>query len=769
MRPLIALLLLLLLLLLWLLLPLAAALSLSLSHPASGQGQLFVVTTPSDAGDGLCDQSCTLRDALLAANMAGADGQVTFNVGAGPVRIVPTTPLPMITAPGTVIDATTQPGWTADPIVMIDGDAAGETSGLVSTAADVEFRGLIVGDFEQYGLVAMGATANGNRFLGNWLGLDRSGTAAAPNGRGGIGVLGGAADARIGDTCAACGNRLAGNSVPARTGHGLVIGGAGSSAARIVNNAIGLASDGAALPNDDGILIVDGGRATIGGPAADERNLISGNRVAGIELRDTGTGSLRIEGNWIGLSQSGADTIGNDVGLFVHGDTTQLIVGGPTPSARNVISGNRVGIALEQGARDIAIEGNWFGLDAGGSTALPNTEDGLSLLAGTEDVTIGGDATSQGNRIIGGANAIVVVAATATVIQNNDIGLMPDGSLEGQNVAITLRGGAARTLLSDNRIAGSAGPAVLLLDGATERNRITRNAFLGNAGIAIDLGGDGPTPNDAGDTDTGPNGRLNAPAILDAADDTVRGSAPPGATVELYSVTAPGAALADQSGFGPGGEFLGDTDANATGDWSLTAALPPAAPLTAIAIDADGNTSEFSANFLGEEITLALSSGFTPVGWFGPALDPALAFGAIAQRLEAAFRYDPLAQTWDVHRPDFPFLSDLGTLQPGDALWLLISPGPAIDWPQPAALPGGRDLTLPRGLNFVTWTGPPTEAADAVAPLSGRLSTLFRWNPDREAFEVVFPALPIPGLVTLLQPRDVLWLRLTAPATWQQP
>ena len=388
-------------------------------------------------------------------------------------------------------------------------------------------------------------------------------------------MLGGAAGAFIGDTCDGCGNRLAGNSVPARTGHGLVIGGAGSSAARIVNNTIGLAADGAALPNDDGILIVDGARATIGGPGSDERNLISGNRVAGIELRDAGSGTLRIEGNWIGLSASGAGAIGNEVGLFLHGDTTQVIIGGPTPSARNVISGNRVGIAVEQDARDIAIEGNWIGLDAGGSTAVPNTEDGVSILAGAEDVTIGGDTLAHGNRIVGSANGIVVVAATGTLIQSNDIGLLPDGSFAGNDVGITLRAGAARSLVSDNRIAASAGPALLLIDDATERNRITRNAFLGNAGIAIDLGGDGPTPNDAGDADTGPNGALNTPAILDAGAGTVRGSAPPGATVELYSVTAPGVALPDQSGFGPGGAFLGDADANASGDWSLS--VPPAA------------------------------------------------------------------------------------------------------------------------------------------------------------------------------------------------
>jgi len=729
---------------------------------------VFVVTTPSDSGDGVCDQSCTLRDAILAAN-GGVGAQVRFGVGAGPVRIVPTTPLPAIIAPETVIDGTTQPGWSGDPIVMIDGDAAGESSGLVSTAAGVEFRGLIVGDFEQYGLVAMGASASDNGFFGNWLGMDQSGVAAAPNALGGIGVLGGAAEARVGASCVDCGNRMAGNSVPARTGHGLVVGGVGSSTARIVNNSFGIGADGAALPNDDGILIVDEGQASIGGVGANEGNVISGNRVAGIELSDAGDGSTRIEGNWIGLSQSGAGAIGNDVGVFIHGDTAQVILGGPSSGARNVISGNRVGVAVEQGAGDIAIEGNWIGLDAGGSTVVANTEDGVSIVAAADDVMIGGDTATQGNYIVGSANGIVVEGAMGVLIEGNEIGLMPDGAAAGNEVGITLQDSAARTVVRNNCIAGSARAAVVLPDDAGERNRISRNAFLGNVGIAIDLGDDGPTPNDASDADSGPNGVLNTPTIASADTDGVSGNAPPGSMVEIYGVTAPGVALVDESGFGPGGAFLGEADTNASGSWSLSIDLPPGVPLSAIAIDAAGNTSEFGANFTGEYVSVSLGSGFTPVGWFGGVASPEQAFEAIGPRLDAAFRYDSLAQTWDVHRPNFPFLSDLDELQPGDALWLLLTPGSSVDWLQHAALPGGRALTLRRGLNFVTWTGPTTEAGDAVAPMVGSISTAFRWNLDQRAFEIVFPTLPIAGLVTLLQPRDVLWLRMTTQATWQQP
>ena len=757
-------------------LPLAATGGLAFFRTAAAQGSageapVFVVTAVGDGGDGVCDVSCTLRDALLAAN-AAEGARIHFGIGRGAVHIAPVRALPIITGPGTVIDGTTQPGWAGNPIVMIDGAVAGETNGLVSTAPAVEFRGLIVGNFAYYGLAARGADAVANRFLGNWVGTDRSGRAAAPNRRGGIGVVEGAREAIVGDSCESCGNRLAGNSTRGRTGHGLVVGGAGSSAAQVVNNTIGLGADGTALPNDDGVLIVDGGWAKIGGTGLNERNLISGNRVAGIELRDAGGTTMRIEGNWIGLAPGGAATAGNDVGLFIHGvrdGTARVIVGGLQAANRNVISGNRVGLALERGARAIAVIGNWIGLSADGATPLANAEDAVSVLRGTRHITIGGSTVAQGNYIVSAANGVTVEGAEGVSIQNNGIGVMPDGSLVGNLAGITLRNGARETIVRHNRIGGSAAAAVLLLHGNTVRNLVSRNLFLGNPGIAIDLGGDGPTANDPGDADTGPNGRLNAPVILAAGLERVHGTAPPGATVELYAVGAPGFPQVDQSGFGPGGRHLGATVANAAGEWSLEAEVAPSAPVSAIAIDADGNTSEFAANFVEEQITLSLAAGFTPVGWFGEEVEPAVAFASIAQRLEAVFRYDAAAQRWETFRPARSSRSSLDVLRTGDALWLRISPGPPIEWAQPATLPASRALPLQRGLNFVTWTGPPRAAAEALASLAAQITSTFRWDPELKVFEVVFRSIPTPTREVILQPRDVLWVGMTEAATWQQP
>ena len=105
------------------------------------------------------------------------------------------------------------------------------------------------------------------------------------------------------------------------------------------------------LPNDDGILIVDSAQATIRG------NTIGNSKVAGIELRDTRV-PVDIDGNWIGVRRDG-EVASNDVGVFLGPGSAVVRVGAGAP---NVIAGNRVGIAIEQGAREAEIWRNWLGL-----------------------------------------------------------------------------------------------------------------------------------------------------------------------------------------------------------------------------------------------------------------------------------------------------------------------------------------------------------------------------------------------------------------------
>ena len=798
----------------------------------------LLVNSAADPGDGTCDASCTLRDALQRLADEGIPQRITFDLprGSDGVALIRVRlPLPLIETPGAIVDGTTQPGYLDRPIVYLEGSAAPKASGLVVTAADVELRALAAGNFERYGFAAIGEEADRTRFLGLWSGVAPDGRSPAPNALSGLAVLGGAGDARIGDHCAGCGNLLAGNSHDGRTGHGVLVAGHGTIGQRIINNRIGLDIDGAALPNDDGILIVDGGHATIGARGIAQRNVISGNRVAGIELRDTNFLQIQIEANLIGLDLTGSRAVPNDVGIFINDGAGNVAIGAPLASAANVIAGNRVGIAIETSARNITIRGNRIGLDLSGRQALPNTEDGISIVAGGRDVIIGGPAAADANQITGNGNAIVIEGeATANItIQGNIIGLTligaePLGNVSGISVGaatgiqiggrgdgegntIVASDGAAVALsgttgadVSGNRI--GLGPldqplgnavGVILLDGASDnriqenifaanreagiqvigadaiRNRLTRNAFLDAAGQPIDLGADGPTPNDPGDDDAGPNNLLNTPLIdfyeHDGRAATVRGSAPSRQRVEVYRVSSPRlpATQPHSSGFGGGAELLATSRVDSDGRWEVRFSAAAGELLTTLSVTSAGDTSEFGLNFQPPPPEF-LTSGLTASGWFADpiAIDDAVA--ALGSRVRSVFRFDAVAQRWQVFRPAFPAFSDLVSLDRGDTIWIQLSEGNRLFWAQPAALVSARSLALEASLNFVSWTGPPTSVSGALGPLADVTQAVFRYDRGSQTFALVFPAL-VPGFAPILQPHDIFWLRLDQPAQWDPP
>ena len=814
----------------------AIALPQGVPHALHAQpSDVLTVNSGADPGDGECDDSCTLRDAILTANAREGPDRIEFAIGEGPVTIRPLTALPVLEDGGTLIDGSTQPGESSLPLVYLDGAGVALASGLLITGADVEIRGLAVGNFVRYGLAAIGETAQRARFIGNWVGLSPDGRTAAPNQLSGIGVLSGAGGALVGDSCDGCGNRVAGNSAPDRTGHGILIGGSGSLAARVLNNVIGLNVDGAALPNDDGILIVDDAHAGIGGRRPGEANLISGNRVAGIEVRDTGFLPLRIEGNWIGLSESGDAAVANDIGVFINGGAARVTVGGTSFSAGNVISGNRVGIAIEQLARDVIVVGNLIGLDPLGLRIIPNVEDGVSVVAGARDVIVGGPATTEANWIGGNGNAVVIADPTTAnvTVRGNRIGVMRDGvtaapnavgiavmeaqgvllggsgSNEGNvivasgtsavvlddveraqvignrigllvddrplanNVGVTLQGGTTEALVQLNRIGGNTGAGIVVLDEGTRRNRLTRNVFLTNGGIGIDLGGDGFTPEPVVGG-TGPNAGIAAPSIDEIVQVSsfysVRGRGPLGVQVQVYLVspTLPPFADAHPSGFGAGGRWLGGSDVDDEGNWELTLAIRPDATLTVLSVDPAGNTSEFGENRpLPSSIRIA--EGLTAVAWLGPELPAEEAFQGFSTSLQTVFRFDPASGGWLTFRPGLPAsLSTLATVTPGDALWIALSPGTGFAWAPPRAEPAARSLTLQPGLNFVSWSGPPTAADEALDPLGDAVEVVFRLEAGGTVFTLVFPRIPGRPAPEPLQNGALLWLRASRAVEWTQ-
>ena len=138
-----------------------------LTMAPSAQAIDFPVNQFDDAGDGTCDGTCTLRDAIDDANaLAGAD-RVTFTAGG-----VITTASPLTVSEELDIDGTSVPGYTAgdDPPVEIDGNGAVAT-GIVVNGDDSEIRALSIYRFSTTQVLLEGT---GSALESSWIGVRAS-------------------------------------------------------------------------------------------------------------------------------------------------------------------------------------------------------------------------------------------------------------------------------------------------------------------------------------------------------------------------------------------------------------------------------------------------------------------------------------------------------------------------------------------------------------------------------------------------------------------
>ena len=122
--------------------------------------------------------------------------------------------------------------------------------------------------------------------------------------------------------------------------------------------------------------------------------------------------------------------------------------------------------------------------------------------------------------------------------------------------------------------------------------------------------------------------------------------------------------------------------------------------------------------------------------------DPAELVALIGPRLDSLWGYSATLQTWLVHRPGgLALLNTLGALQTGQALFLLLSAGPAL----PIALadllgPGVITVSLLPEWNFVGFTGADETAVLGLLPPG--VDVAFRFGVTAQAWEGVFPDSP---------------------------
>ncbi|GEM_PF-6286198 len=402
-------------------------------------------------------------------------------------------------------------------------------------------RNIITGNYD--GIVIVGATSNGNKILGNFIGLDAGGINPIGNERYGIMIYGGINNI-VGGTSLDARNVIASNRQ-----EGIRLR-AGASGNIIQGNFIGMDSTGTiSFGNFDGIYSKDAHDNLIGGTANGAGNIISGNNRHGVFL-DTLTTNTVIQGNLIGVTRNGGTLVplgnkGNGIDISF---SPQNIIGGILPNSGNVIGGNVLfGIDIGGlGSDKNEVIGNGIGTDGTGTLSLGNGHDGIFII---------------GNK--------------------NTIG----GTLDVQK----------------NYISNNMGAGVYLMGG--QGNLISHNAIQTNVGLGIDIDPPGPTPNDPSDPDFGPNLIQNYPVIDSVLDNTsptvVKGrlnSAPNNSfTIEFFKSPS-----GDESGYGEGQTLITSTTVNTdpSGNGVFSVSLPspldPGYVVTATATDSAGNTSEFS-------------------------------------------------------------------------------------------------------------------------------------------------------------------------------
>jgi parallel beta-helix repeat protein len=705
-----------------------------------------IVTTTADVGPG------SLRAAIYYATDHPGSA-VRFNIpnsdpgySNGVYNLHLTGHLPPLVANGMVIDGSTQPGFTNQPLIVVDASQiipetyTSDTVLIYSSSNQI--KNISFTGFDWNGLTLIYADATNNTISGCWLGVDSTGTNSAPNAYQGILIAAGASRNIIGGT-----NVLARNVISGNLQYGILITDSNTVGNAVLGNYVGTDAHGTNIVSNgkSGVLLGGGTSGNIiGGSNVLARNILSGNREYGIYT--TNTSGNAILGNYIGTDVSGSNAIPNWFsGLFLDNNSHGNVIGGLNGSARNLVSGNTnagiwltgpgttgnvvqgnwaglnasgntalpntfIGMYVLGGAQSNMVlnnvfsgnpseglrladpgtsfnqvQGNYFGTDAGGSNAVPNNFGGVTIFNGATSNTIGGTTLAARNVISGNYIGVVIgnVGTSGNVVQGNLVGIGLNGQTAVANTfaGIVVSGGAVNNLIggtipgvanfvsanlqygvsltdvgtsgntvednfigtdvtgtnglgngtgsfyganvelqlgaSGNFIGGTAAGAgnviafssvkgVLLFDPATTHNAIRGNSIFGNTNLGIDLNNDGVTPNHIG-LEAGPNDFQNYPVITSAfgfgANTGIAGTLN-SLPNQPYFVDVYRSPAADPSGYGQGKFYLGsvsvttDGSGNGTFAFTTTAGNYTGQYLSTTATSAGGDTSEFSLTVL---------------------------------------------------------------------------------------------------------------------------------------------------------------------------
>ena len=511
----------------------------------------YTVTTTADSGAG------SLRQAILDANANPGADTIAFNiVGSGIQTIVPASSLDAITDAVT-IDGYTQPGSSANTHAVgegldtvlkieIDGESA-PGNGLFVSAPNVTIRGLAINRFSVYQIETSGVLDTQHLVIeGCFLGISPDGV------------------------------------------HNYQVG----------------AGNGIEVTNLD---------FRVGGLTPAARNLITHQSL----LRGGGV----VQGNLIGTDATGLRTPAGDAltgkGVYLY-NSQPITFGGTDPNAPNVVAGFDEGMRIE--TTNATVQGNFFGVDAAQTGVIPSGSTGIVVIftgGGVNNSKIGGTGPGEGN-VIGGFDTGLNLGK-AVVFQGNSVGTDTTATKNFGNRSIGVLasgfggpiGGIGPGEANVIAFNGWVGILVPTTHVSIRGNRIFNNGIggtdVGGYGMAIDLNFQstpgGPTPNDAGDGDSGTgNDFQNFPLMTSAAPEgggtrvigTLNSTASTTFDLDFYanSCRARPRALLQAEQYIGSIQVTTDASGNASFNALLPTPIEAGSPVTATATAPNGDTSE---------------------------------------------------------------------------------------------------------------------------------------------------------------------------------
>src|SRR6185295_13282875 len=196
-------------------------------------------------------------------------------------------------------------------------------------------------------------------------------------------------------------------------------------------------------------------------------------------------------------------------GIDLQFGPSHNLVGGLGPNEGNVISGHPfIGVDLShtKSTSNNEVVGNFIGTNLTGDavTSYTRTFYGVAfkddvannivhdnVIGGADEYAIWHRDNYTGNNTI--ANNLIGIARNGNTLPNAKYGMY----MVGHDFTV-----------SGNVFANSALGGIFLDSDVSDGNEFTGNTFTNNGGLAIDLAPAGPTANDPGDADTGPNQNL---------------------------------------------------------------------------------------------------------------------------------------------------------------------------------------------------------------------------------------------------------------------